>query len=85
MTDETYQLQQRLNQALDLIQRMKTEADLRKNVSFIQISRDSMTELRRLQMQDQFSAYLLFLFAEKANKQNAVIMSIRTIEQITSH
>lgn len=83
MIDEAYQLRQSLNQALDLIQRMKAEADLRKNINFIQISRNSMAELRRLQMQDQFAAYLLFLFAEKANKQNAVMMSIRTIEQIT--
>lgn len=83
MNDDTYQLHQRLNQALDLIQRMKAEADLRKNVNFVQISRNSMAELRRLQMQDQFAAYLLFLFAEKANKQNAVMMSIHTIVQIT--
>ena len=83
MNDETHQLHQRLNQALDLIQRMKAEADLRKNINFVQISRNSMAELRRLQMQDQFAAYLLFLFAEKANKQNAIMMSIHTIVQIT--
>lgn len=73
----------RLNQALDLIQRYKIEEDVHKNNNFIQVSKSSIADLRRLQVQDQFAAYLLFLFAEKMNKQNAVIMSVKTIMQIT--
>lgn len=76
-------LTRQLNQALDLIQRYKIEEDIRKNNNFVQVSRSSIADLRRLQVQDQFAAYLLFLFAEKMNKQNAVIMSVKTIMQIT--
>lgn len=78
------ELTRRLNQALDWIQRYRAEEDIRKNANFVQVSKSSIADLRRLQVQDQFAAYLLFLFAEKMNKQNAVIMSVKTIMQITN-
>ena len=76
-------LNRQLNQALDLIQRYKAEEEVRKNNNFIQVGRTSIADLRRLQVQDQFAAYLLWLFVEKMNKQNAIMISVKTIMQIT--
>lgn len=56
----------------------------RKNQNFLQVQKRNLKEFRRLIKENPTAAQLMFLFAEKMNRQNALMCSFKTLEEITS-
>lgn len=66
--------------------REQAELDFeRKNFNFLQLQKDRMKDIRALTKRSPTATQLLFLFAEKMNKQNAIVISFQTLELITGY
>lgn len=62
----------------------KDRMDLaKKNYDFVQLYKKELKELRALVKANPTAAQVLLIFVEKMNKQNAIIMSFKTLEKIT--
>lgn len=75
------QLKDEKNKLLDLID--KERADKKRLPSdFVQLSRNSMKEIRLLADTNKLSLKILMILAEKMNRQNAVVISQKTLCQL---
>lgn len=68
---------------LNLLEETNREANQKKNLDFVQLYKKELRQLRGLVKLNPTAAQILLVFVEKMNKQNAVIMSFKTLEQIT--
>lgn len=66
-----------------LKEKEEQEALAKKNHNFLQVQKSSLKEFRRLIKENATAAQLMFVFAEKMNRQNALMCSFKTLEQIT--
>lgn len=66
-----------------LKERQASEDLAKKNHNFVQVQRRNLKEFRRLIKENPTAAQLMFLFAEKMNRQNALMCSFKTLEDIT--
>lgn len=75
----------RLNsQLVDKLKEAEAEEIAKKNQNFLQLYKQELIELRALTTKDPMAMTLLFLLVEKMNKQNAIVMSQKTMMQITA-
>lgn len=68
---------------LTLAEQKEKEIFERKNLNFVQLYKTELKNLRALVRLNPTAAQILFVLVEKMNKQNAVVMSFKTLEQIT--
>ena len=68
---------------LTMIEERDAEKNQKKNIDFVQLYKKELKQLRGLVKLNPTAAQILLVFVEKMNKQNAVIMSYKTLEQIT--
>jgi replication protein RepL len=68
---------------LSLMDESRAEDRMKKNLNFVQITRKQMSEVRRLARINNLAFELLFMMAEKMDRQNAVVMSFKVMEEIT--
>lgn len=68
---------------LTLLEQKEQEDFKKKNFDFVQLYRPELKQLRSLLRLNPTAAQILFVFVEKMNKQNAVVMSYKTLEKIT--
>lgn len=68
---------------LTMIEEFEREKIAKKNIDFVQLYKKELIQLRGLVKINPTAAQILLVFVEKMNKQNAVIMSYKTLEQIT--
>ncbi|MNM75391.1 hypothetical protein D3C81_871750 [compost metagenome] len=68
---------------LTLLEEKDKELSQKKNLDFVQLYKKELKQLRSLVKLNPTAAQILLVFVEKMNKQNAVIMSYKTLEQIT--
>lgn len=73
------------NQLVDNLETEKAERSTKKNRDFLQLYRKELLSMRGLTTKNPVSMQILLLFAEKMNKQNAIIISMKALEQITKH
>lgn len=66
-----------------LVDQERREELAKKNHDFIQVQKRNLKEFRRLIKENPTAAQLMFLFAEKMNRQNALMCSFKTLEDIT--
>lgn len=94
MTDENLkritELEHNLSKTRDLNSRLlslmdesRAEDRVKKNLDFVQITRKQMSEVRRLARINNLAFELLFMMAEKMDRQNAVVMSFKVMKEIT--
>ncbi len=76
------QLKDEKNKLIDLMQKERTEKSKRHPADFVQVSRQSMKDIRVLADKNKLSLKILMIIAEKMNKQNAVVISQKTLCQI---
>lgn len=82
-TRSTEELRNANARLLALLEEKEKEINQKKNIDFVQLYKKELKQLRGLVRLNPTAAQLLFLFVEKMNKQNAVLMSYKTLEQIT--
>lgn len=68
---------------LTLLENKDIEERKKKNIDFVQLYKKELRQLRALVRLNPTAAQILFVFVEKMNKQNAIIMSFKTLEKIT--
>lgn len=68
---------------LSMLEEKDRELKQKKNLDFVQLYKKELKQLRSLVKLNPTAAQILLVFVEKMNKQNAVIMSYKTLEQIT--
>lgn len=68
---------------LSLLEEKDRELNQKKNLDFVQLYKKELKQLRSLVKLNPTAAQILLVFVEKMNKQNAVIMSYKTLEKIT--
>ena len=87
ITEEDYRGINELRDAnarlLSLLEEKDRELNQKKNIDFVQLYKKELKQLRSLVKLNPTAAQILLVFVEKMNKQNAVIMSYKTLEQIT--
>lgn len=80
---EVRQLRDEKNKLLDLIARRDAEERVnKKSANFVQVSRTVMREIRLLADTNKLALKILMLFGEKMNKQNAIVISQKTLCQL---
>lgn len=67
----------------DLLEAERRDELAKKNHNFVQVQKHNLKEFRRLIKENPTAAQIMFLFAEKMNRQNALMCSFKTLEQIT--
>lgn len=82
-TRSTEELRNANARLLSLLEEKDKEINQKKNLDFVQLYKKELKQLRGLVRLNPTAAQILFLFVEKMNKQNAIIMSFKTLEQIT--
>lgn len=70
-------------QGQHLAEQNTAEKRSKKNWNFVQIERKTMGYMRDLIEESPLAAKLLFLFGEKMNRDNAIVISYHTLEKIT--
>ena len=87
---EEEKLKQELTKARELNSRLvdklkehEAEERTKKNQNFVQLYKQELLELRALTAKDPTAMGLLLMLVEKMNKQNAVVMSQKTMMKIT--
>lgn len=83
VTDKNNNLLDRNARLLTLAEEKDKELSERKNLNFVQLYKNELKQLRALVRLNPTAAQILFVLVEKMNKQNAVVMSYKTLEQIT--
>lgn len=73
------------NDLIDSIDIRKAEERINKNKDFLQLYRKELRSMRGLTTKNSTSMQILLLFAEKMNKQNAIVISMKALQQITGH
>ena len=68
---------------LSLLEEKDAEDFKKKNFDFVQLYKKELKQLRALVKLNPTAAQILLIFVEKMNKQNAIIMSFKTMEKIT--
>lgn len=68
---------------VDKLKEQEAEEKAKKNQNFVQLYRQELLELRALTTKDPNAMSLLLVLVEKMNKQNAIVMSQKTMMQIT--
>lgn len=66
-----------------LQEKEQAEELAQKNHNFLQVQKRNLKEFRRLIDKSPVAAKLIFLLAEKMNRQNALMCSFKTLEEIT--
>ncbi|EBN3599832.1 helix-turn-helix domain-containing protein [Salmonella enterica] len=80
---EVRQLRDEKNKLLDLMARKEAEEKVnKKSANFVQVSRTVMREIRQLADNNKLALKILMLFGEKMNKQNAIVISQKTLCQL---
>lgn len=75
------QLKDEKNKLVDLIEKERVEKK-RLPSDFVQLSRKAMKEIRILAEKNKLSLKILMILAEKMNRQNAVVVSQKTLCQL---
>ena len=75
------QLKDEKNKLIDLIEKERVEKK-RLPSDFVQLSRKAMKEIRILAEKNKLSLKILMILAEKMNRQNAVVVSQKTLCQL---
>lgn len=68
---------------LSTLESQSKEEIQRKNLNFVQLYKNEIKSFRSLVILNRTAAQILLIFVEKMNKQNAIIMSYKTLGQIT--
>lgn len=68
---------------VDKLKEHEAEEKLKKNQNFVQLYKKELLELRALTAKDPTAMGLLLMLVEKMNKQNAIVMSQKTMMKIT--
>jgi hypothetical protein len=71
------------NRMHSLLEEREREARSKNNHNFIQLYRNQAKELRRLGQKSGLALNLLLLFGEKMNRQNAIMISYKALQEIT--
>ncbi|HAU2961121.1 plasmid replication initiation protein [Salmonella enterica] len=80
---EVRKLRDEKNKLLDLMARKEAEEKAnKKSANFVQVSRTVMREIRQLADNNKLALKILMLFGEKMNKQNAIVISQKTLCQL---
>jgi hypothetical protein len=73
-----------MNENLDnQLKKIKSEDIKNKNHNFVQLYKNELFNLRALNNISPTALSLLFILIEKMNKQNALVISQKTLQQIT--
>lgn len=70
-------------QGQHLAEQNAAEKRSKKNWNFVQMERKTMGYMRDLIEESPLAAKLMFLFGEKMNRDNAIVISYHTLEKIT--
>lgn len=68
---------------VDKLKEHEAEERTKKNQNFVQLYKQELLELRALTAKDPTAMGLLLMLVEKMNKQNAIVMSQKTMMKIT--
>lgn len=68
----------------ELVEQEKAEARAKKNFNFVQIEKRALKDVRMLFTRNATAGNLLFILAEKMNRQNALVCSYDTLSKITN-
>jgi Fe2+ or Zn2+ uptake regulation protein len=84
LEQEIARLRDEKNKALDLVEEVRKEQrELRPPADFVQLDRSTMRAIRELTTKSPTATKILMLMAEKMNKQNAIMITNKAIENIT--
>jgi uncharacterized membrane protein len=67
----------------ELLEQEEAEKRAKKNYNFVQIEKRTLRLVRELYADNPAAGKLLFILAEKMNRQNALVCSYETISKIT--
>ena len=81
-TEEITRLRQQLSQMSDLLDAEKAAKRLPKNMDFVQVSRADMRAIAELGAKNSIALKLLMTFAQTMDRQNAVMISFKAMEEI---
>ena len=81
-TEEITRLRQHLSQMSDLLDAEKAAKRLPKNMDFVQVSRADMRAIAELGAKNSIALKLLMTFAQTMDRQNAVMISFKAMEEI---
>ena len=81
-TEEITRLRQQLSQMPDLLDAEKAAKRLPKNMDFVQVSRADMRAIAELGAKNSIALKLLMTFAQTMDRQNAVMISFKAMEEI---
>lgn len=76
------QLRDEKNRLIDLMEKERAEKAKRLPADFVQVSRRSMKEIRLLADKNKLALKILMIIAEKMNRQNAIVVSQKTLCQL---
>lgn len=76
------QLKNEKNRLVDLLEKERAEKNKKTPADFVQVSRRSMKEIRLLADKNKLAFKILMIIAEKMNKQNAIVISQKTLGQL---
>lgn len=80
--EEISRLRRQLSAMSDLLDAEKAANRLPKNMDFVQVSRADLRAIAELGAKSPLALDLLMIFAQSMDKQNAVMMSFKAMEQI---
>lgn len=84
LEQEIARLRDEKNKALDLVEEVRKEQrELKPPADFVQLDRATMRAIRELTTKSPTATKILMLMAEKMNKQNAIMITNKAIENIT--
>lgn len=67
----------------DLKEKEEAEAAAKKNYNFVQVQKSALKDMRGLAARSPKAMQLLLTLVEKMNRENAIMISKKTLEQIT--
>jgi hypothetical protein len=67
----------------ELVEQAEAEKRTKKNYNFVQIEKRALREIRFLMDRNTTAAKVMFILAEKMNRQNALVCSYDTLSKIT--
>lgn len=67
----------------DMREEEEAEERRKRNYHFVQIEKRAMREIRRLAKESPAAHEILLILAEKMNRENAIMCSIQTLQQLT--
>lgn len=82
LLEQIRQLKDEKNKLIDIMEKERSEKVKRSPADFVQVSRQSMKEIRMLADKNKLALKILMIIAEKMNRQNAIVISQKTLGEL---